>query len=272
MSTSKMLRMVSDKRNWFSVNLDAETPELLIYDVIGTGMWGDDAVSPVAFRKALQEIEKKHTRMNLRINSPGGIVHDGFTIYNALKDSPLEITAYIDGLAASCASWIAMAANKTLASPQSEMMIHNAWGIVLGTSEEMRKEADHLDSLTGMIAGIYAAKTGMKEDEIKTMMNATTWMSGAEAVELGFADELTEQSMAAACAFDLDPDILPGLPSSFKAYQTALKKRAAEQSLRDAGASRAEAARCASLADNQVIKNQASETLKREIEKCLKQL
>lgn len=248
----KMVSMLSERRPWFAVNADAEIPEMLIYDVIGTGFWGEDAVSPAAFRQALQEIETKHDRMNLRINSPGGLVHDGFAIFNAVKESPLQIDVYIDGLAASVASWLAMAGNRIFVSPQAEVMIHDAWSFVIGTAAEMRKEADHLDSLNGMIQQIYTQKTGLDRATVAEMMAETTWMSGEEAVELGFADELTEASKAAACAFDLDPDILPGLPTSFRTYQAALKKRDRERNLRDAGFSRSEAARRASAPENRL--------------------
>jgi len=269
----KMLKLAATS-DWLHVNLDADTPEILIYDVIGTGMF-DDGVSPEKFRNALKEVEKKSDHMNLRINSPGGFIHDGFTIYNALRESNLHIDAYIDGLAASCASWIPMACDTVKMAVNSEIMIHDAWGIVIGTAGEMRSEADHLDSLENLIVKMYAKRTGKNEASIRRMMSKVTWMTGAEAVEMGFADELLEESKAAACAFDLDEDILPNLPSSFRAYQAALKKRAREQSLRDAGYSRAVAARRATQPENRLpidsaeIRSQINKAFKMEIDKCL---
>jgi enoyl-CoA hydratase/carnithine racemase len=126
--------------------------------------------------------------------------------------------------------------------PQTaEVMIHDPWSLVIGGAGDMRKEADHLDSLKAMIANIYANKTGIDIGEINQMMETETWMDGEEAVELGFADKLLETSRAAACAFELDLELLPGLPEKFINYQNALKKRANEKNLRDAGNSRAEA-------------------------------
>jgi len=245
----KIFKNYSNPRKWFNVNTESETPELLIYDAIGADFWGD-AVSPKAFVAELRAIEKNHKSLNLRINSPGGFVHDGFTIYNALKQSPLDITAYVDGLAASAAAFILMGANKILIPSSAEIMIHDPWGLVMGGAENMRAEAAHLDGLKEMIADIFVARTGNEKTVVLDLMKAESWLSGEKAMKLGFADELLEDSKATACAFELDDDLLPGLPDHFKRYQNALKKRANEQALRDAGLSRAEAARRASESDS----------------------
>jgi ATP-dependent protease ClpP protease subunit len=158
--------------------------------------------------------------MNLRINSPGGLIHDSFAVYNMIKQSPMEITAYIDGLAASCASWVPLACNKVFITPQSEMMIHDPYTMMMGGSDDLRKEATHLDSLKSTIVNIYTEKTGMEKSKIESMMKEGTWMNGTEAVNNGFADDFSEQSMAAACVFDLS--ILSNIPKGFLKYQNAL--------------------------------------------------
>lgn len=240
----KLMQAMSKPRKWFTVNL-ADTPEVLIYDFIGTDSWGD-AVSPKAFREELKAVSAKSDKMNLRINSPGGYVHDGFSIYNALKDSGLKITTYVDGLAASAAAFIAMAGDEIYMPKAAEMMIHNAKGMAWGDADEMRKAATHMESLTATIAGIFADRTGMDKDEVLKMMAEETWMDAEQAVTLGFATAIDESMKAAACAFELD--VFDKLPSGFARYQNALKKRAIEQAERDAGLSRAEAARRASNA------------------------
>jgi len=126
------------------------------------------------------------------------------------------------------------------------MMIHNAKGMAWGDAEEMRKAATHMESLTATIAGIFADRTGMDKDEVLKMMAEETWMDAEQAVTLGFATAIDESMKAAACAFELD--VFDKLPSGFARYQNALKKRAIEQAERDAGLSRAEAARRASNA------------------------
>lgn len=273
----KIIKNYSTPRQWFTVNKkdDEKCAEMLIYDAIGADFWGE-GVSPKAFVKELHDLEKTHEALNIRINSPGGFVHDGFTIYNALKQSSLHIEAYVDGLAASAAAFIPMAAKKVYIPKSAEMMIHNAWGIAIGTSEDMRKESLHVDSLDSMIADIFAEKTGRDKSEIVDMMKKETWMNGEKTIELGFADELLEESNIAACIFDLDEDILPGLPENFRNYQNSLKKRIQENALRDAGLSRSEAKK--KLAENTQrdaemnsinIQNKANELITKELSKCL---
>jgi ATP-dependent Clp endopeptidase proteolytic subunit ClpP len=265
MSINKLAQMkaMSQPRKWFTVNAAAETPEVLIYDVIGTDFWGD-GIDPKAFRAEIANLAKDHKSINLRINSPGGGIHDGFSIYNALKQSGLDITVYVDGLAASAAAFIAMAGSRIYMPLASEMMIHDAWGFSMGRAAELRADADHLESLTGQIANIFQQKTGRKVEEIQEMMSAETWIPADQAVELGFADELIEDSKAAACAFDLA--VFENAPIHFTQYQNALKKRAQERALRDAGSSRAEATRRASTSES--TNNEVQNLIIQELRKC----
>lgn len=237
----KLIRNMTTPRSWFNVKKDDETcAEILIYDQIGADFWGE-GLTPTAFVNELKAIEKTHKSVDIRINSPGGYIHDGFTIYNHMAQSPLNIDIYIDGMAASAASFIAMGGDKIYMPPAAEMMIHDPWSVVVGSAADMRTEAEHLDNLKSMIAGIYAKKTGMSEKEINELMKNETWMDGKKAVELGFADELMENSKAAACVFELDSELFPNLPENFLNYQNALRKRIQEKALRDAGLSHAAA-------------------------------
>jgi len=239
---NKIIKNLSTPRKWFDVyNTEKEIPELIIYDMIGSSMW-EEGISPKAFIKEIANLEKKHKEVNIRINSPGGIVHDGFVIYNALKQSSLKKNVYIDGMAASCASFIAMAGDRIFMPETAEIMIHNAWGIAMGNAKDFMKESEHLSSLDKIIANIYASnnKLSKTEGEMLEWMDKETWMNGKEAIEFGFADELLT-CRAVACAFDLDLDLLPNLPENFIKYQNSLQKRIKENELRDAGHSRNEA-------------------------------
>lgn len=268
----KIMKNMSTPRQWFTVNAEADIPEMLIYDMIGTNFWGEGC-SPKAFRQELNQLAKKSDKLNLRINSPGGFIHDGFTIYNSLIESGMEIDVYIDGLAASAAAFIAMAGTNIYMPQVAEMMIHNAWGGGYGQADDLRKQADHLDSLTNQIAGIFARKTGQPEKKIREMMDAETWMDADAAVEMGFATERKDDMKAAACVFDLDEDLLPGISREFVNYQSALKKRALEKNLRDAGLSRAEAARRASgLEDGKLRQSAAQNAINQELEKWAKKM
>jgi ATP-dependent Clp endopeptidase proteolytic subunit ClpP len=237
-------RNLSTPRKWYNMQSPddpGDIPTAIIYDAIGQSYQGE-GLSPKDFQNDISElVAKGHKKLNLRINSPGGYIHDGFAIYNCLKRSGLEIDVYIDGLAASCASFIAMAGRKVYMPLHSEMMIHDPWSIIMGDAEDMRTEASHLDSLKEMIVDIYAQKTGLEDGAIKSMMNKQTWLNGEKCVALGFADELIEESKAAACMFELDSDMLPGLPEGFKKLQNAKRKRMQEKVLRDEGLSNSQA-------------------------------
>ena len=162
MTTTEDLRTLlregfDSPEHWYSLRTTrAETgtvAELLIYDVIG--WWPNDAETLARELKALEADE-----IIVRINSPGGSVFDGFAIYNALRAHAASVTTIVEGLAASAASLIALAGDKVVMRPASELMIHDAWTAVAGPAEEMRKTAEHLDRVNTIVAGIYAAKAG----------------------------------------------------------------------------------------------------------------
>ena len=154
-------------------------------DIANETWWGDE-VTPEAFRTELRQMKGDLT---VHINSPGGDVFAGVTIYNALKDYHKgKVTVKVDGLAASIASVVAMAGDEIIMSPGSMMMIHNPWSIGAGSSDELRKAADTLDRIKESILPIYTDRTGLTEDEVQDLMDAETWMSAEKAVELGFAD------------------------------------------------------------------------------------
>lgn len=273
--TEKILQNLSNQRKWFNFDFSNEVPEVLIYDQIGATFWGE-GLTPKDFNKQISDLEKTHTEINIRINSPGGFIHDGLAIYNHLSQSPLKKNVYIDGLAASAASFVAMAGDKIYMPESAEMMIHDPWAMVVGGADDMRKEAAHMDSLKTIIANIYAKKTGIATEDIQTMMTSECWMDGKQAKEKGFCDELIE-SKCAACVFDLDADLLPGLPCGFVKLQNAIKKRALENAYRDDGLSQTEAKkklsaqnqRDAEEAQKTLIHTQAINLFKKELAICL---
>jgi ATP-dependent protease ClpP protease subunit len=188
-------------KSWYNMTpakAEGGAAEILLYDVIGG--WG---VSAKQFAEDLKALGGGS--ITLRINSPGGDVMEGAAIYNILKADGRPVTAYIDGLAASMASVVAMAAGRVVMPANALMMIHNPWTVSAGDAERLRKDADLLDKIKGQIVGAYEAKCGAKKthDEIVAMMDAETWMDGKEAVEAGLADECGEELKAAACAVDV---------------------------------------------------------------------
>ena len=137
--------------------------------------------------------------IRLYINSPGGDVFLGQAIYSIFKRHKAQKIVYIDGLAASIASVIAMAGDKVIMPQNAMMMIHNPWTIGFGESKDFRKLADDLDKIRQSIITVYKEKTGLSEEKIIDLMDAETWLTAEEAKEFGFADEIEEAKKIAAC-------------------------------------------------------------------------
>ena len=173
--------------------------ELFLYGEISDASWWGDEVTPSQFQKDLAALGDIST-LDVYINSPGGDIFAGFSLYNILNRHPAAKTVHIDGLAASAASVVAMAGDTIKMPANATMMIHNAWTYASGGAEDLRKTADELDRINDQIADIYAARTGKDKADISDLMAAETWMSGAEALDMGFVDELIENKKVAACA------------------------------------------------------------------------
>ena len=175
------------ENSWFQIQAKANnSATIIIYDEIGG--WG---ITAKRFAEELRDLGNVQN-IEMRIHSPGGDVFEGMTIYNLLKGCSAYITCYIDGLAASMGSVIAMAADKIIMPENGFMMIHKPWGGQMGDAEDMRKYADLLDKVESTLLASYVNKTGKTEDEISNLLAEETWFTGSEAVEAGFADELSE--------------------------------------------------------------------------------
>ena|SRR5690606_2519000 len=164
--------------------------EILIYDEIGVDPWTGGGIAAERFVTDLQAIKAPH--IDVRINSVGGSVFEGNAIYNALVRHPARVETYIDGIAASIASVIAMAGERIHIAANAFIMIHNPHGVVWGEAADMRKMADTLDTIRGSLVGTYARRTGLDAAQIEAWMDAETWFNAEEAVEHGFADEIIE--------------------------------------------------------------------------------
>jgi ATP-dependent Clp endopeptidase proteolytic subunit ClpP len=131
--------------------------------------------------------------LELEINSPGGSVFDGYTVYQEIKslqDRGVTVNATITGMAASMASVICMACDKVAIVPHGRMMIHDASSATQGNAESLRRTADLLEGISDDIANIYSYRTGIDKDEIREMMKRETWMNAKESIANGFVDEV----------------------------------------------------------------------------------
>lgn len=216
-------------------NKASEEATVFIYDEIG--YWG---ISPQTIATDLQAI--KSDTIHLRLNTPGGAVHDGMAIYNLLKEHAAKVIVHIDGLAASIGSVIAMAGDEIRMAENANLMIHEPWSIVMGGAEDMRKEAEILDKVAGQIVGTYVARTGATEEQVLDWMGAETWFTAAEAKEAGFVDVVEpNNAKAQAMVRTFDLSVFAHTPDALKGDREPPTERDLERILRDAGCSRTEA-------------------------------
>ncbi|MGW1463848.1 head maturation protease, ClpP-related [Streptomyces sp. NPDC002308] len=173
-------------RAWYEIRnaASADEAELLIYDEIG-GWWGN---TPGDIVDKLRAITAPNLRV--RINSPGGSVFDGIAVANAIRLHPANVTVQIDGIAASIASVIAMAGDRIVMTPQSQLMIHDASGMCLGNSADMTAMSTLLDVQSDNIADAYAERAGGTREEWRERMRAESWYLAEEAIAAGLADEV----------------------------------------------------------------------------------
>jgi len=164
--------------------------EILIYGVVGDSCDGLDAAWVV------DRVNHASDDITVRINSLGGLVFDGFAIFNALKQSARRVTVHIDGVAGSIASIIAMAGDEIIMAENAVMMIHKPSDGTYGVATELRSTADRLDMLQAQLVNIYAQRTGMSADELNPLLDAETWLTAAEALDLKFIDQIAGASTA----------------------------------------------------------------------------
>lgn len=180
----------------------SESLELDLYDGIGSDPLFGGGISAKQVYDKLAE-NGKAKKILVRLNSAGGIVTEGLAIYNLLKNSKAEVTCRVDGLAGSIASVIAMAGRLEMPAT-SYLMIHNPFGWVEGGADDLRHQAEVLDSMREMMLDIYCAKSGRSRDLIGSLMDQETWLSGTEAMAYGLADSLIPTPNAKLAAhFDL---------------------------------------------------------------------
>ncbi|NTX44217.1 Clp protease ClpP [Burkholderia cepacia] len=166
---------------------DGTVATVYLYDVIVTDDWWG-GVSAQAFVQALAGITAD--TIHLRINSPGGDVFAARAMETAIRGHSARVIAHVDGVAASAASFVMLAADEVEITDGAFVMIHNAWTFAMGNADDLRESAKLLDAVDASLVRTYAKETGQSEDDISAWMAAETWMSSDEAVQRGFADRL----------------------------------------------------------------------------------
>lgn len=193
--------------NWLtpqetSPNSDGGERVLRINGVIAEESWLDDDITPTLFAS---ELNAGSGPVTIWLNSPGGDVVAAARIYNMLLDYPGKVTVNIDGIAASAASVIAMAASTVAMSPVSMLMIHNPATLAMGDKTELSRALDMLESVKDSIINAYQLKTGLSRAKLSKLMDAETWIDATAAIDLGFANEILTSKQAPAPAKNDEP-------------------------------------------------------------------
>lgn len=169
---------------------DDERDELLIYENIGEN-WFGEGITAKGVKSFLKENDGK--AVNVRINSPGGLVYDGITIHNDLISHNADVDIYIEGIAASSAAIISQAGTKRYMFENASLMIHRAWTLSIGNESNMKDAAKWLNEIDKQLAITFSASTGLSRDEVMELLIGEvdgTIMGSEESLELGFVDEL----------------------------------------------------------------------------------
>jgi ATP-dependent protease ClpP protease subunit len=168
--------------------LESGDAVITMFDMIGEDFWSGGGITAKGVAAQLRAIGPRP--IEVQINSPGGDMFEGIAIYNVLREHSQPITVKVMGMAASAASIIAMAGDTTHIGAASFFMIHNCWVIAVGNRHDMVETADLLAPFDQAMADVYAARSGQDAKQIAKWMDAETYMSGSQAIERGFADEL----------------------------------------------------------------------------------
>lgn len=160
---------------------------ITIYDMIGEDPWTGGGFTAKRMNAALRSIGPRD--VSVKINSPGGDVFEGLAIYNELAHHKAKVNVSVMGIAASAASFIAMAGDQVEMGLGSFLMIHNAWGVVIGNRNDMTDAAGMLEQIDAAMVDIYEARTGLSRSDIAAYMDAETFFGATDAVDKGFADK-----------------------------------------------------------------------------------
>lgn len=176
------------KKKFFNIIASGNTATILLYGDIGDGVFAD--VRSGVITRELKEAEAAYKSIDVRINSNGGDVYAGIAIFNALRNSKADIRIYVDGIAASMASVIALCGKPVQMSKYARLMLHSVSGGCYGTKDELKEVVQQIESLEGTICEMYAAKTSKSADSIRNTYfdGKDHYLSADEALTLGFID------------------------------------------------------------------------------------
>jgi ATP-dependent Clp protease protease subunit len=185
------------KTKFWSMNKANNAGELYIYGDIVAYKWDDSDITAKSFKEDLDAMGDIDT-LNIYINSPGGNVFQGQAIYSILKRHKAYKNVYVDGIAASIASVIAMAGDAIFVPKNGMMMIHRPWTIAIGNMDDMLAAAESLEKIGISIKATYMERFKESEDKLQELLDAETWLTADECLEYGLCDEVTGEKQIAA--------------------------------------------------------------------------
>ncbi len=207
------------------LNKSETEAEIVIYAAIGQDHWGDGSmISAKTFSEELKKVPDTVKTLNIRVNSPGGDVFDGIAIYNRLKQHKAKKVVYIDGLAASIASIIALAGDEIVMGEGALYMVHLPWTWAMGNRNELDNIINRLTDVEEQMISIYSKKTKMSRSEVRGLLEAETWMDSEEAIDKGFADKTSEDTFAIAASVKKSPWINK-MPEKFISQTDVVQER-----------------------------------------------
>ena len=183
--------MDKNKKFYSFSDVKDNSADIHIYGDIVSYEWYEQDVSSFGFKKELDALGEV-SELNVHINSYGGSTIEGLAIYNLLKQHKAKVNVFIDGIAASAASVIAMAGDRIMMPKTSILMIHNCWTYTMGNSKELRKTADDMDKIATAYKAAYLSKINITEDKLEELLEEESYLTAQECIDMGFADEIIE--------------------------------------------------------------------------------
>jgi ATP-dependent protease ClpP protease subunit len=236
---------VANAKKWYKIQAKSDdVAEISIFGDIGNS-WFSEGVTDASFKEDFDKI-KDSKDIRLVINSSGGNLFMGLSIYNIIASRRDRVSVEVYGVAASAASIIALGGRDLKMREGTFFMIHNAMAMVAGNAKDLRDMADTLDKVSGELVNIYETHSDLSVDEIKGYMDDEKWFTASEAIDAGFATEIVDEQIAASISIDPHQYAYKHIPEGIRADAEGNKKppeteRQLEEVLRDAGFSRQQA-------------------------------
>jgi ATP-dependent Clp protease protease subunit len=222
----QMFASKEEKPKYYSMAVKDTVADVYIFGDITSWEWFENDVSSFTLTKELQALGSEVESIRVHINSYGGEVAEGLAIYNILRNHKAKVTTICEGFACSIASVIFMAGDERIMNNASLLMIHNAWMYTAGNAAQLRKDAEDLEKITQASIEAYKGRATISEEEIKSLLDAETWLLPSDALDKGFATSVVSEPMsnrAAASArkamFKMVADNLKSRPEPYQSTE-----------------------------------------------------